>query len=131
MLAYFFAFRYIIKLYKCQKRQFCLGSITKCHVTRSGGGLQSRAKNKAPFEKLRLADFSIMGQWSAGVSFLALGGVCKLPPSGLQGVDGICDASLASRDCTLSTGEHKRVRSRMNSSKRFTVRYIGLLPLLA
>ena len=28
-------------------------------------------------------------------------------------------------------GEHKRVRSRMNSSKRFTVRYIGLLPLLA
>ena len=23
---------------------------------------------------------------------------------GLQGVDGICDASLASRDCTLSTG---------------------------
>ena len=64
MLAYFFAFRYIIKLYKCQKRQFCLGSITKCHVTRSGGGLQSRAKNKAPFEKLRLADFSIMGQWS-------------------------------------------------------------------
>ena len=64
MLAYFFALRYITKLYKCQKRQFCLGSITKCHVTRSGGGLQSRAKNKAPFEKLRLADFSIMGQWS-------------------------------------------------------------------
>ena len=50
---------------------------------------------------------------------------------GLQGVDGICDASLASRDCTLSTGEHKRVRNRMNSSKRFTVRYIGRLPLLA
>ena len=41
-----------------------LGSITKSHVTRYGGGLQSRAKNKAPFEKLRLADFSIMGQWS-------------------------------------------------------------------
>ena len=67
----------------------------------------------------------------AGVSFLALGDVCKLPQAVLQGVDGICDASLASRDCTLSTGEHKRVRSRMNSSKRFTVRYIGLLPLLA
>ena len=61
MLAYFFALRYIIKLYKCQKRRFCLGSITKCHVIRSSGGLQSRAKNKAPFEKLRLADFSIMG----------------------------------------------------------------------
>ena len=42
MLAYFFALRYITKLYKCQKRQFCLGSITKCHVIRSGGGLQSR-----------------------------------------------------------------------------------------
>ena len=70
MLAYFFAFRYIIKLYKCQKRQFCLGSITKCHVTRSGGGLQSRAK-QVPFEKLRLADFSIMGQWSC-LSFVFL-----------------------------------------------------------
>lgn len=69
MLAYFFAFRYIIKLYKCQKRQFCLGSITKCHVTRSGGGLQSRAKNKAPFEKLRLADFSNGAMVLLGVSF--------------------------------------------------------------
>ena len=47
MLAYFFAFRYIIKLYKCQKRQFCLGSITKCDVTRYGGGLQSRAKQSS------------------------------------------------------------------------------------
>ena len=55
----------------------------------------------------------------------------QTPQDGLQGVDGICDASLASRDCTLSTGEHKRVRNRMNSSKRFTVRYIGRLPLLA
>ena len=50
-----------MEIYISQKRQFCLGSITKCHVTRSSGGLQSRAKNKAPFEKLRLADFSIMG----------------------------------------------------------------------
>ena len=52
-------------------------------------------------------------------------------PKRFARVEGISDASLASRDCTLSTGEHKRVRSRMNSSKRFTVRYIGLLPLLA
>ena len=90
MLAYFFAFRYIIKIYISQKRQFCLGSITKCDVIRSSGGLQSRAKNKAPFEKLRLADFSIMGQWSCMVfRFLALGGVCKLPQDGLQGVDWI------------------------------------------
>ena len=40
MLAYFFALRYITKLYKCQKRQFCLGSITKCDVIRTGGGFQ-------------------------------------------------------------------------------------------
>ena len=105
MLAYFFAFRYIIKLYKCQKRQFCLGSITKCDVIRSSGGLQSRAKNKAPFEKLRLADFSIMGQWSClEFRFLCVLGGRQTPQDGLQGVDGICDASLASRDCTLSTG---------------------------
>ena len=85
MLAYFFAFRYIIKLYKCQKRQFCLGSITKCHVTRSGGGLQSRAKNKAPFEKLRLADFFHNGAmvllefrfWLLGASANYPQAVCK------------------------------------------------------
>ena len=105
MLAYFFALRYITKLYKCQKRQFCLGSITKCDVTRFGGGLQSRAKNKAPFEKLRLADFSIMGQWSClEFRFLCILGSLPTTQDGLQGVDGICDASLASRDCTLSTG---------------------------
>ena len=85
MLAYFFAFRYIIKLYKCQKRQFCLGSITKCHVIRSGGGLQSRAKNKAPFEKTPSCGFFHNGAMVLlGVSFyLSLGGrqtpktVCK------------------------------------------------------
>ena len=131
MLAYFFALRYIIKLYKCQKRRFCLGSITKCHVIRSSGGLQSRAKNKAPFEKLRLADFSIMGQWSCWSFVFWLLGASANSPRRFARVDGICDASLASRDCTLSTGEHKRVRNRMNSSKRFTVRYIGRLPLLA
>ena len=60
----FFAFRYISGIYISQKKAICLGSITKSHVTRYSGGLQSRAKNKAPFEKLRLADFSIMGQWS-------------------------------------------------------------------
>ena len=104
MLAYFFL-GYIAKLYKCRKKAICLGSITKCHVIRSGGGLQSRAKNKAPFEKLRLADFSIMGQWSClEFRFLCVLGGRQTPQDGLQGVDGICDASLASRDCTLSTG---------------------------
>ena len=58
MLAYFFAFRYIIKLYKCQKRQFCLGSITKCHVTRYGGGLQSRAKKSSHLKNSVLRIFS-------------------------------------------------------------------------
>ena len=105
MLAYFFAFRYIMEIYISLKKAICLGSITKCHVTRYGGGLQSRAKNKAPFEKLRLADFSIMGQWSClEFRFLCVLGGLQTPQDGLQGVDGICDASLASRDCTLSTG---------------------------
>ena len=129
MLAYFFAFRYIMEIYISRKKAICLGSITKSHVIRSGGGLQSRAKNKAPFEKLRLADFSIMGQWSClEFRFLCVLGGRQTPQDGLQGVDGICDASLASRDCTLSTGGAQRVRNRMNSSKRFTVRYIGLCP---
>ena len=113
------------------KKAICLGSITKSDVTRYGGGLQSRAKNKAPFEKLRLADFSIMGQWSCWSFVLLVSWEFADHPRRFARVDGICDASLASRDCTLSTGEHKRVRNRMNSSKRFTVRYIGRLPLLA
>ena len=46
MLAYFFALRYITKLYKCQKRQFCLGSITKCDVIRTGGGFQRWGKKR-------------------------------------------------------------------------------------
>ena len=58
-----------MEIYISRKKAICLGSITKCHVIRSSGGLQSRAKNKAPFEKLRLADFSIMGNGLAGVSF--------------------------------------------------------------
>ena len=80
MLAYFFALRYITKLYKCQKGNFALVVLRNVSVTRFGGGLQSRAKNKAPFEKLRLADFSIMGAMVLlEFRFLALGGVWKLP----------------------------------------------------
>ena len=104
MLAYFFAFRYIMEIYISQKRRFCLGSITKCDVIRSSGGLQSRAKNKAPFEKLRLADFSIMGQWSCWSFVLLVSWGLPTTQDGLQGVDGICDASLASRDCTYLLG---------------------------
>ena len=131
MLAYFFAFRYIMQIYISRKRQFCLGSITKCHVIRYGGGLQSRAKNKAPFEKTPSCGFFHNGAMVLLEFRFWLLGASANSQDGLQGVDGICDASLASRDCTLSTGEHKRVRNRMNSSKRFTVRYIGRLPLLA
>ena len=86
MLAYFFAFWYIMEIYISQKRQFCLGSITKCDVIRTGGGLQSRAKNKAPFEKLRLADFSIMGAMVLlGVSFSMCLGWSANSQDGLQG----------------------------------------------
>ena len=110
------------------KRQFCLGSITKCHVTRSGGVLQSRAKNKAPFEKLRLADFSIMGAMVLLEFRFWLLGTSANYPKRFARVDGICDASLASRDCTLSTGEHKRVRSRMNSSSGSRCGILGYCP---
>ena len=132
MLAYFFAFRYIIKLYKCQKRQFCLGSITKCHVIRTGGGFQGGAKETPQKQYvICLANYLYYALGRCMVFRFWLLGASANYPKRFARVDGICDASLASRDCTLSTGEHKRVRSRMNSSKRFTVRYIGLLPLLA
>ena len=89
MLAYFFAFRYIMKIYISLKKAICLGSITKCHVTRYGGGLQSRAKNKAPFEKLRLADFSIMGQWSSWSFVLFVSWVVSKLPRRFARVDWI------------------------------------------
>ena len=103
MLAYFFAFRYIIKLYKCQKRQFCLGSITKCDVIRSSGGLQSRVKQSSHLKNSVLRIFHNGAMVLLEFRFLALGASAN-SQDGLQGVDGICDASLASRDCTLSTG---------------------------
>lgn len=62
-------------------------------------------KTKPHLKKLRLADFFIMGQWSClEFRFTCVLGGGQTPQDGLQGVDGICDASLASRDCTLSTG---------------------------
>ena len=79
-----------MQIYISRKKAICLGSITKSHVTRYGGGLQSRAKNKAPFEKLRLADFSIMGQWSClEFRFICVLGGQQTPQDGLQGVDWI------------------------------------------
>ena len=70
MLAYFFAFRYISGIYISQKKAICLGSVTKCDVIRSSGGLQSRAKNKAPFEKTPSCGFFHNGAMVLlGVSF--------------------------------------------------------------
>ena len=129
MLAYFFALRYITKLYKCQKRQFCLGSITKCHVTRYGGGLQSRAKNKAPFEKLRLADFSIMGQWSCwSFVFWLLGASENSPRRFARG--GLDKVTPALQVVIVShlLGEHKRDGNRMNSSDSWRCGILGVCP---
>ena len=62
-------------------------------------------KTKPHLKKLRLADFFIMGQWSSWSFVLLVSWVVgKLPKTVCKRVDGICDASLASRDCTLSTG---------------------------
>ena len=66
----FFAFRYISRIYISRKKAICLGSITKCHVIRSGGGLQSRAKNKAPFEKTPSCGFFHNGSNSLAWSFV-------------------------------------------------------------
>ena len=48
MLAYFFSFRYIMKIYISRKKAICLGSITKCDVIRTGGGFQRWGKKKRP-----------------------------------------------------------------------------------
>lgn len=130
MLAYFFALRYIIKLYKCRKEAICLGSITKCHVIRSSGGLQSRAKNKAPFEKTPSCGFFHNGAMVLlGVSFsMCLGWSANSPRRFARG--GLDKETPALQVVIVShlLGEHKRDGNRMNSSKRFTVRYIGLCP---
>ena len=90
MLAYFFALSYITKLYKCRKEAICLGSITKCHVIRTGGGLQSRAKNKAPFEKTPSCGFFHNGAMVLlEFRFLCVLGGRQTPQDGLQGVDWI------------------------------------------
>ena len=130
MLAYFFAFRYIIKLYKCQKRQFCLGSITKCHVIRSSGGLQSRAKNKAPFEKTPSCGFFHNGAMVLlGVSFyLCLGWSANSPRRFARG--GLDKVTPALQVVIVShlLGEHKRDGNRMNSSDSWRCGILGVCP---
>ena len=86
MLAYFFALRYITKLYKCQKRQFCLGSITKCDVIRTGGGFQRWGK-KPPSAICNLSCKLPILRFGAlhGVSFFGSWGVRKLPQAVCKG----------------------------------------------
>ena len=64
------------------------------------------AKRNAPKAICNLSCKLLILRFGAlhGVSFFGSWGRLQTTPSGLQGVDGICDASLASRDCTLSTG---------------------------
>ena len=87
MLAYFFALRYITKLYKRQKRQFCLGSITKCDVIRTGGGFKGGAKETPQKQYvICLANYRYCALGRCMVfRFLALGGVCKLPQAVCKG----------------------------------------------
>ena len=87
-------------------------------------------KTKPHLKKLRLADFSIMGQWSClEFSFyLCLGEFADHPRRFARG--GLDKVTPALQVVIVShlLGEHKRDGNRMNSSKRFTVRYIGLCP---
>ena len=71
-----------------------------------------------------------MGQWSClEFRFICVLGGQQTPQDGLQkgGLDKVTPA-LQVVIVPYLLGEHKRVRNRMNSSKRFTVRYIGLCP---
>ena len=104
MLAYFFAFRYIMQIYISRKKAICLGSITKSDVTRYGGGLQSRAKQSSHLKTPSCGFFHNGAMVLLEFRFARVLGSLPTTQDGLQGVDGICDASLASRDCTLSTG---------------------------
>ena len=64
MLAYFFAFRYIMEIYISRKKAICLGSITKCHVIRTDGGFQVGYKKDPPKTTKRvicLANYSFCG----------------------------------------------------------------------
>ena len=67
-----------------------------------------------------------------GVSFyLCLGWSANSPKTVCKGWMEYATPALQVVIVPYQLGEHKRVRNRMNSSKRFTVRYIGRLPLLA
>ena len=131
MLAYFFAFRYIMQIYISRKKAICLGSITKSHVTRYGGGLQSRAKTKPHLKTPSCGFFHNGAMVLLEFRFARVLGVCRPPKTVCKGWMEYATPALQVVIVPYQLGEHKRVRNRMNSSKRFTVRYIGRLPLLA
>ena len=105
-----------MEIYISRKKAICLGSITKCDVIRSSGGLQSRAKNKAPFEKLRLADFSIMGTMVL-LEFRFARVLGSLPTTKTVCKGGLDKVTPALQVVIVShlLGEHKRDGNRMNS----------------
>ena len=127
MLAYFLP-SVILSSYTNAKRQFCLGSITKCHVTRYGGGLQSRAKNKAPFEKTPSCGFFHNGAMGLGVSFYLCLGWSANSQDGLQGWMEYATPALQVVIVPYQLGEHKRVRNRMNSSSGSRCGILGDCP---
>ena len=109
MLAYFLP-SVILSSYTNAKRQFCLGSITKCHVIRTGGGFQSGAKetpqkqyviclaNYLYYALGRCMVFRFFGSW----------GRLQTTPSGLQGWMEYATPALQVVIVPYLLGEHKR-----------------------
>ena len=89
MLAYFFAFRYIMEIYISRKKAICLGSITKCHVIRSSGGLQSRAKQSPHLKTPSCGFFHNGAMVLLEFRFARVLGSLPTTQDGLQGVDWI------------------------------------------
>ena len=89
MLAYFFAFRYIMQIYISRKKAICLGSITKSHVTRYGGGLQSRAKQSSHLKTPSCGFFHNGAMVLLEFRFARVLGSLPTTQDGLQGVDWI------------------------------------------
>ena len=91
---------------------FALGSITKSHSNRLWCGFRVPIIKRAPFEKLSL-------HINHKSTFFE-----KL----LITLFRFSDDSPTSRDYTLPTGDFNKGNNRMNSSKRFTLQYIGFYP---
>ena len=81
MLAYFFCLALYYQAIQCQKRQFCLGSITKCDVIRTGGGFQRWGKKRPPKQYvICLANYRYCALGRCMVfRFLALGASANYP----------------------------------------------------